>query len=368
MANLAPPFPRRLLAIDGGGIRGLIALDFLEAIETRLAATQPPGFVLSDWFHYIGGTSTGAIIAAGLALGMRVDELRQFYLKQGRAMFGPARLLHRLRYKFESGPLALALQEAFGKDRTMGSPDLRSLLLVTLRNASTDSPWPMSSNPNALYNDRAMPGCNLDLPLWQIVRASTAAPTFFPPEVVQVGPQRFIFEDGGVTPYNNPAFLLFLMATTRPYRLDWPTGPDKLHLTSIGTGTISQRGAKLKAKGMSLLYQAGSIPKALMFAGANQQDLACRMFGHTLAAPPLDSEAGALLAADGGSGLAPLFTYVRYNTDLSAAGLAALGLPDIDPAGVQRLDGIAHMDDLMRLGRAAAAAQVRTEHLGIAAP
>ena len=234
--------PKRLLAIDGGGIRGLIALEILDAVERTLAArtNAGPDFVLADWFHYIGGTSTGAIIATGLSLGMTVEQIRSFYLGQGRAMFGRARLLNRLRYRFEGGPLAEALRGAFGATRTMGSADLRTLLLVVLRNATTDSPWPLSSTPAARFNDRALADCNLDLPLWQVVRASSAAPTYFPPEAVEIGSRRFLFEDGGVTPYNNPAFLLFLMATSAPYRLQWPTGPERLKLVSVGTGTMPQ--------------------------------------------------------------------------------------------------------------------------------
>src|SRR5207253_2189452 len=164
-----------------------------------------PDWVLADYFDYIAGTSTGAMIAAGLALGMPVADIRRFYCEQGAAMFGPARLLHRLRYRFESEPLAEGLRTAFGADRTLGSADLRTLLMVVLSNATTDSPWPLSNNPHARFNDRSLPDCNLALPLWQILRASTAAPTFFPPEVVQVGPRRFVFQDGAVTPYNNPA-------------------------------------------------------------------------------------------------------------------------------------------------------------------
>ena len=356
--------PKRLLAIDGGGIRGLIALEFLAEMERTLQHRLGGGdaFRLADWFHYIGGTSTGAIIAAGLALGMRVDELQRFYVDHGRAMFGPARLVHRLRYRFESGPLSQALRGAFGPERTLGSADLRTLLLVTLRNATTDSPWPLSSNPAARFNDRALPDCNLDLPLWQVVRASTAAPTYFPPEAVQIGPRRFLFEDGGITPYNNPAFLLFLMATAAPYRLQWPTGPDRLLLVSVGTGTVPTDGTGLRSQGMNLLSAAGAVPKALMFAALNQQDTACRMFGATLAGPPLDGELGAMLESEGGSGLPPLFTYVRYNVELTRAGLDALGLPAVRPRDVQRLDCIRVMDELAQLGRAAAAAQVRSGH------
>ena len=357
------PGPKRLLAVDGGGIRGLIAIEVLAGIEDTLRrrAGAGPGWVLADGFDYIGGTSTGAIIAAGLALGMPVAELRRFYLEQGRAMFGQARLLHRLRYRYEAAPLAQALRDTFGAARTLGSADLRTLLLVTLRNATTDSPWPLSSNPRALYNDRALPDCNLDLPLWQIVRASTAAPTYFPAETVQVGPTRFVFEDGGITPYNNPAFLLFLMATSAPYRLCWPTGVDKLLLVSVGTGTgtVPQERPALRADRRGMIYLAGAVPRALMYSGLNNQDMMCRMFGDTRAGPPLDGEVGAML---GGAGLPRLFTYVRYNAELTRRGLDALGLPGIAAADVQRLDGVRHLDALGALGRAVAAAQVRPEH------
>jgi uncharacterized protein len=355
--------PRRLLAIDGGGIRGLIAIEILAEMERTLQARlgAGPEFVLADWFHYVAGTSTGAIIATGLALGMKVEMLRRFYLEQGRAMFGRARLSHLLRYRFESGPLSQALRDAFGAERTLGSPDLRTLLLVTLSNASTDSPWPLSSNPNAQYNDRSLPDCNLDLPLWQVVRASTAAPTYFPPEVVQLGPRRFVFEDGGVTPYNNPAFLLFLMATAAPYRLQWPTGADRMLLVSVGTGTVPQDGSGLRVNKMNMLYQIGAVPRALMFAEINHQDMACRMLGRTLAGPPLDGEVGSLMEAEGGSGLPPLFSYARYNAELTRRGLDALDLGHVRVADVQRMDSVLHMDELMQVGRGAAA-QVQAAH------
>lgn len=355
------PGPKRLLAIDGGGIRGLVAIEILAGIEAalRVRLGAGPEWVLADWFDYLGGTSTGAMVAAGLALGMPVAEVRRFYLEQGGAMFGRARLLHRLRYRYEAGPLAQALRDVFGADRTLGSPDLRTLLLVTLRNATTDSPWPLSNNPRARYNDRALPDCNLELPLWQVVRASTAAPTYFPAETVQVGPSRFVFEDGGITPYNNPAFLLFLIATSAPYRLCWPAGTDRLLLVSVGTGTVPQASPALRVNQMGMLYQAGAVPRALMYSSLNGQDLMCRMFGDTRAGPPLDGEVGDLL---GGSGLPRLFTYVRYNADLTRGGLDALGLADISAAEVQRLDGVRHMDALRTLGRAVAAAQVRAEH------
>jgi len=75
---------------------------------------------------------------------------------------------------------------------SLGSESLRTLLLVVLRNATTDSPWLVSNNPAAKYNTLDRPNCNLRIPLWQLVRGSTAAPTYFPPETIQVGNDEFI--------------------------------------------------------------------------------------------------------------------------------------------------------------------------------
>ena len=77
------------------------------------------------------------------------------------------------------------MQEVFGRDTTLGSDKLKTVLMMVMRNATTDSPWPVSNNPFAKYNQRvrddgsSRDDCNLDIPLWQLVRASTAAPVYF---------------------------------------------------------------------------------------------------------------------------------------------------------------------------------------------
>ncbi len=92
------PRPRKLLALDGGGIRGVLTLEVLSRMERLLAdATgRGEGFRLCDFFDYIGGTSTGAIIAAGLARGMSAQELLEFYKRAGPAMFDKAFILYRV--------------------------------------------------------------------------------------------------------------------------------------------------------------------------------------------------------------------------------------------------------------------------------
>ncbi len=103
--RITGPGPKRLLAIDGGGIRGVLALEILAEIERELGKGSAD-FRLSHYFDYIAGTSTGGIIAAGLARGMAVAEIMDFYETAGAQMFERASLIERLYYKFKSEPLA----------------------------------------------------------------------------------------------------------------------------------------------------------------------------------------------------------------------------------------------------------------------
>jgi uncharacterized protein len=102
-------------------------------------------------------------------------------------------------YLYTAGPLKAKLQEVFGSATTLEPDNPKCLLLIVTKNVTTDSPWPVSSNPDAKYNDPARKDCNLKIPLWQLVRPSTAAPVFFPPEVVQWDPNDQARARGNVT-------------------------------------------------------------------------------------------------------------------------------------------------------------------------
>lgn len=363
--------PKKLLAFDGGGIRGALAIEIAAGIENilRTALGKGPGFVLADWFDFIGGTSTGGIIATCLSLGMSAAQVRDFYHREGARLFSKAAFLKRFQYKYDDDNLAGMLREVIGGDDvTLGTDHLKTLLLLMMRNATTDSPWPLSNNPRALYNDRARANCNLDLPLWRLVRASTAAPTYFPPEVIEVGDKRFTFVDGGVTMYNNPAFQMFLMATVDAFRLGWPTGRERLLVVSVGTGAAPDANADLAPGDMNLIYNATRIPSALMYAALNEQDMLCRVFGDCRHGAPLDREQGDLCGA-AGSGAVPdkLFTYMRYNAELTRAGLDALGLPDIKPEEVQQMDAVEYLPQLQTVGEAVAREVVAEHFAGFAA-
>ncbi|MGK8522637.1 patatin-like phospholipase family protein [Nocardia asteroides] len=355
--------PKKLLALDGGGIRGVLTLEVLAELEAMLRRElgRDENFVLADYFDYIGGTSTGAIIAAGLSCGMPVRRIQHLYHHNGREVFDRAFLTKRFRYQYDSTRLQELLQREFGAATTFGDDRLRTLLMVVLRNASTDSPWPLSNNPRATFNATGRPDNNSALPLWQLVRASTAAPVYFPPEMVAIGEHEFVFVDGGLTMYNNPAFQLFLMATLGVYGLCWPTGEDRMLVVSVGTGTAPKSDDRLRAGDMNLLFNIPSIPAALMAAALHEQDMLCRVFGRCLHGAVIDREVGDLMGPADGLPGERHFTYLRYNAELTESGLAALGLAGIDPRRVQRLDSVEATHDLRRIG-CQVARDVRPEH------
>ena len=108
-----------------------------------------------------------------------------------------------------------------------------------------------------------------------------------------------MFVDGALTMYNNPAFQLFLMATLDAYRLGWPATESDLLLVSVGTGTSPKADDHLRPDAMNLLFNANSVPAALMHAALNEQDLLCRVFGRCRHGAPIDLEVGDLMHGEG---------------------------------------------------------------------
>jgi uncharacterized protein len=399
LAKLAKPGPRKLLSLDGGGIRGLITIEILAQIE-RVVREQSGkrSLVLADYFDYIAGTSTGAVIGTLLSLGKSVDEIRGIYLDCGRMMFDRNTIERRLEdlgkklpfakqalmgaellgyylkrwagkreayATYPDEPLADKLKELVGgSDTTFDTDHLRTLLLLVLSNATTDSPWPLSNNPRAKYNDPLLVDSNSRFPLWRVVRASTAAPTYFPPQEISLGGQAvpFVFVDGGVTSYNNPSFQLFLQATLEPYGVMWPAGEKDMLLVSIGTGLHPNVQQGLRRADLHAAAAISTATEALFNAAMYQQDQLCRVFGRCLCGDALDSEIGDLIGMKGPVEPARLFTYVRYNATLTAQGLSGLGLAHISAADVQSLDSVMHMKELQEVGSAVAERKVRAQH------
>jgi uncharacterized protein len=267
--------PKRMLSLDGGGVRGLITLGLLERVETLLKgrAADPASFRLCHYFDLIGGTSTGGIIATLLALGYSVEEVRTIYLRMCPLVFRSPGLLGWLgnplglvRAVFNSDVFAQCIREVIAdclkranrssQPVTLDSDLLQTGLAIVAKRIDRGSVWALSNNPRALFweahsldHPSKTEGriANKDFALESLVRATASAPFYLDAVAIDIGSeQRGLFLDGGASPFNNPAKQLFLMTTLKnwsgsekhsPFGFDWETGADKLFLMSLGTGT-----------------------------------------------------------------------------------------------------------------------------------
>jgi hypothetical protein len=138
-----------------------------------------------------------------------------------------------------------------------------------------------------------------------------------------------------------------------------------LLIVSVGTGGAAKARPGLQADDLWLLDHAKNIPGALMNAASAGWDMACRVVGDCRFGGALDREVGDLVSLAGGATTTTCpkqFAYTRNDPDDRRAGLAALGLADIDAGSVQVLDSIEHIDAIQRVGHTYAELAVRPEH------
>jgi hypothetical protein len=403
--HLFGPGPKRLLALDGGGVRGALTVAFLERIEQLLSDREGKDVRLGDYFDLIGGTSTGAVIAGALALGYRTEQVKEFYLKLAPFAFKRQRWrIPLLQAKFDARGLRQQIEDVVG-NRALDSTDLITGYCVITKRMDTGSPWILSNNPRAPYwQSSAGDIGNKDYPLVNLVRASTAAPHFFDPELLPIsrdqtmlpdavakplnvpwparavqallrrlgfGPHAEInsgtyglFVDGGVTPHNNPSLALFQMATLSPFNIKWPTGPDRLTIVSVGTGTYRPR-LSYKSLGFARFTKLAFHALISLMTDAEMLVLALMQWMGECPAPwQINSEVGTL-AADMPPG-GKMFRFLRYDVKLEKDWLARelnYHASDDDLARLRGMDDPTAVHDLYKIGCMAAEKQVKAEHL-----
>ncbi len=346
---------RKILSIDGGGIRCFIALEILASLELLVQEkTGDKNRRLCQHFDLIAGTSGGAILASAIAMGSSMADIREFTIENAKFMFTRSKWYQRHRSIYDKSPLEQNMKDFYGADTLLGSERLKTLLLLVMRNWTTDSPWLVSNNPTAQFNNRALDDCNLDLPLWQLARASAAAPAYYEPETIQFGskdPYEFVFVDGGLTGFNNPAFKAFLYATTNAYGLNWPAKESELSIISVGAGDVRHKRIGVSASRLNVIRSVLSFPNAMIYSTTREQDLLCRTFGRCVTGDSIDLEVGDM--QNSRTAIEDrLFRYHRLNPCLSKGGLIALGCEDIRPKDVAPIDSVEHLDSLMRIGQA----------------
>lgn len=230
MESSAEPRDRfRILAVDGGGIRGLISALAIADLERRIKALQGPEARVADYFHLFAGTSTGGLVALGLTApqNLTAAQLASLYTEDGPAIFHRStaqRLLTAdgwLRPKYSPAALRAAVEARFGDARLeAASRDL----VVTSYDMTGREPYFFkrwrareSAERNDLIVDAAL--------------ATSAAPTYFPSH----GYRGRALIDGGVFA-SNPAIAAIAEALKRERDEPANLGLDDLLVVSIGTG------------------------------------------------------------------------------------------------------------------------------------
>ena len=372
-SRLSASGPKRILALDGGGIRGAITLGFLERLEQTLAeryersgAMSKKDFRLHHYFDLIGGTSTGSIIAALLAIGgYSATEIKAMYRDLGSKIFSDRNgfnLLGRRIYlnrKYDSTPLKEELERIF-EDARLGDESNKTGFCAVTKRLDTCSTWPVTNNPKAKYFNQNR------FYIRDIVRASTAAPSFFEPEIIDVGNgEEAIFVDGGMSMMNNPSLQLFLVATLKGFNLNWETGDDKLMIVSIGTGRREKKLIGSKWRDPKLWHIATQAPDQFMSDASELVEVMMHFIGRgTGPLRKIDPEIENLSedAINGNKA----FSYLRYNVEMSKENLSKLGIPGLTDEKVldlMNMDSAENVEDLIRIGEQSAEADVLAEHL-----
>ena len=212
--------PFKILAIDGGGIKGIFPAVILTWLEEHCLDGQPIG----DYFDLIAGTSTGGIIALGLAAGRPAKSLAELYTEQGWQVFPPRRyrksnrLLNRLlKNRYNRDNLDRLLQETLG-DITLRKAKYRLLIPATEARHGDPCVFKTPHHPD-YYLDG-------DKPMAAVAAATSAAPTYLQP-VVQDG---YTLLDGGIWA-NNPTLMGLIEALTC-----FNLNRDNIKVLSIGCG------------------------------------------------------------------------------------------------------------------------------------
>ena len=235
----------RVLSLDGGGARGVYTASFLTTIEELLRVR------IGDHFDLIVGTSSGAMIALALALGMPARRILDLYLQRGAEIFAnPRRFGMLLRPKYDNAPLRQALQAAFGQ-RALN--DVLTPVCITSYELTSSYPriWKDDHAPDILNGG--------DEPAWAIALASSAAPIYLPGAQV-IDDDSHV--DGGLFA-NNPALIGLTEAV---HYFHQPLG--RIRILSVGTGESAERIPHEKARDMGVWEWRTSLYEHMLIAQA----------------------------------------------------------------------------------------------------
>lgn len=365
--HLAPGLPKKILSLDGGGIRGALTAGYLEKLEKIIRDKHnDQKMLLCDYFDLIGGTSTGAIIAALLAIGKTATEVKDLYLTMGGKIFkgkrdwwNPLETFKFLKAAFSEKYLEEALTEFLG-NITLGDKRIKTGLCIVTKRADTNSVWPLINHPDGKYYPQ-----NKDYLVKDILRASSAAPSYFVPQLLKVDEgMNGAFVDGGVSMANNPSLQLFKVATLSGFPFHWQKGKDKLFVVSLGTGNGLYNLQTNQVTDNWLLNWASEVPDMLMSDASWENQTIMQWLSYCPNAKVIDREIGDLKNDFIGGDNIELLTYLRFNQVLSIAELNSLKIPGttFDAKKVKSLQEMSNADNRFLLYEIGVAASEEIEN------
>ncbi len=203
----------KVLCIDGGGIRGVFAIAILKALEEEI------GKPIGEAFDLVAGTSTGAIIAASVALKLEMKDVLKDYQIYGEKIFSRQSKLGLWRTIYSDRFLRRFFQRAFG-NYTLA--DIEKPLLIPAVDLTHGKPYVHRSNFGSSGEET-----DLSVKLWDAVLSSCSAPVYFPPNNVE---NKFLSIDGGLWA-NNPSLVCITEAMKHFHEKI-----EDIEILSIGTG------------------------------------------------------------------------------------------------------------------------------------
>lgn len=256
--------PFRILSIDGGGIKGIYPAAILSEIEKRFLGGRPIG----PYFDLIAGTSTGGIVALGLAKGLTASHLLNLYMTQGKAIFATA-IGHRAwkwfrqwaMYMYDRKELARLIDTALGETKMCES---RARLCIPAFGAKFSEV--------AVLKTPHHPSCtklDADKKMSQVALMTAAAPIYF--QAYDHGGYRYV--DGGVWA-NNPTMIAVVEALTM-FEID----PSQLRILSLGCGRDPYKAGWWRAKVGSVFAWAKIMYAAMHLQSENANNQAKLLAG-----------------------------------------------------------------------------------------
>lgn len=266
-----------------------------------------------------------------------------------------------LQSRFDARPLMEEIQKVV-RERTLDTPDLLTRLGVVTKWLDTASPWVITNSPAAPFWEDPPDGAyigNRRYKLKALIRASTAAPYFFAPQLIEVLTRRRpgLFVDGGVSPYNTPAMLLAMVATSTGHGFGWPLGAERLSLVSVGTGRSRDRIGPDAPRRMLPASLALRALRGLITDGQTHALAMCQWLGECDAPWPIDARPG----VPTGPRPTPLFRFQRFDVELEQDWLARklnMRISSAEERSLRRMDDPAIIPLAYRIGCVAAERQM----------